>query len=244
MDIKNINIKEKNINKIHKFNDFININNMNDNNLYYNDLELSSLPYKEAIKLDKRTYMQYYIFLLKTKIFLYFLNFALDFTLNALFFSDETMHQIYEDKGSFNFIYQIPQILYSTILSYILSSLINYFSLTEENIEKIKEEKRKNLRRNIEIKKLIKKIKIKFIIFFVFNFVLLLIFWFYISCFCGVYINTQIHLIKDSCISFFMSHLTPFFSLLIPATFRICALRAEKKDKNYIYKISQFIENF
>ena len=263
IDIKNINIKEKNINKIHKFNDFININNMNDNNLDYNDLELSSLPYKEAIKLDKRTYMQYYIFLLKTnhlllfsfypyedynsriiKIFLYFLNFALDFTLNALFFSDETMHQIYEDKGSFNFIYQIPQILYSTILSYILSSLINYFSLTEENIEKIKEEKRKNLRRNIEIKKLIKKIKIKFIIFFVFNFVLLLIFWFYISCFCGVYINTQIHLIKDSCISFFMSHLTPFFSLLIPATFRICALRAEKKDKNYIYKISQFIENF
>jgi len=266
IDINNINKETKYINKIHKFNDFIKIDNNNNNdnnNLDYNDLELSSLPYKEAIKLDKRTYIQYYIFLLKTnhlllfsfypfddynsriiKIFLYFLNFSLDFTINALFFSDETMHQIYEDKGSFNFIYQIPQILYSTILSYILSSFINYFSLTEENVEKLKEAKRKNFKRNVEIKKLIKIIKIKFILFFVFNFVLLLLFWFYISCFCGVYINTQIHLIKDTLISFLMSHLTPFLSLLIPTTIRICALRAAKKDKNYSYKISQFIENF
>ena len=27
------------------------------------------------------------------------------------FFSDDTMHKIYEDQGNFNFIYQLPQIL-------------------------------------------------------------------------------------------------------------------------------------
>ena len=48
--------------------------------------------------------------------FLFFYSFGLDFTVNTLFFNDETMHQIYEDKGEFNILYQIPQILLSTVI--------------------------------------------------------------------------------------------------------------------------------
>ena len=95
------------------------------------DFELSSLGYKEALKLDHRSYCQYYISSLKynhpilfsfgtyddynskiIKIFLFFFSFCLDLTINALFFTDETMHKIYQDKGQFNFLYQIPQISY------------------------------------------------------------------------------------------------------------------------------------
>ena len=39
------------------------------------------------------------------KIDLILFNYVLEFTINAFFFSDETMHKIYEDKGSFNFLY-------------------------------------------------------------------------------------------------------------------------------------------
>ena len=94
-----------------------------------NDQELNTLEYIIAIKLDKRSYFQYYWSLLKKKqlilfvilpsndynlfslkLALFLLSFSLYFTINGFFFSDETMHKIHEDNGAFDIIYQIPQI--------------------------------------------------------------------------------------------------------------------------------------
>ena len=66
-------------------------------------------------------------------------------------------------------------------------------------------------------------------------------FWYFISCFCAVYKNTQMILIKDTLISFALSMLYPFGLNLIPGLFRIPALRAEKKDQKCLYKASQYI---
>ena len=67
-------------------------------------------------------------------------------------------------------------------------------------------------------------------------------FWYYITCFCAIYKNTQSHLIKDSLISFLMSLIYPFGLLLLPGIFRRIALKAEKADKNLLYKFSQLLE--
>jgi hypothetical protein len=80
------------------------------------DFELNSLEYEEAIKFDKRNYFQYYFSLIKNnhplivsfipfkdynslviKMFLFFFSFSLDLTINAIFFTDDTMHKIHED---------------------------------------------------------------------------------------------------------------------------------------------------
>ena len=66
-------------------------------------------------------------------------------------------------------------------------------------------------------------------------------FLYYITCFCGIYVNTQIHLIKDSIISFCLDILYSFCICLIPGIFRIPALRAKKKNKKYLYN---FLEIF
>ena len=63
-------------------------------------------------------------------------------------------------------------------------------------------------------------------------------FWYFITCFCAVYINTQLILIKDTLISFGISMLYPFGLNLIPVFLRISSLKAKKKDKECIYKIS------
>ena len=63
-------------------------------------------------------------------------------------------------------------------------------------------------------------------------------------CFCGVYKNSQSHLIKDSLFSFVISIFTPFVTILIPAVLRISALRSEKKDKHILYKISKIFDMF
>ena len=176
--------------------------------------------------------------------FLFFFFLASELSINALFFTDDTMHQIYEDQGSFNFLYQIPQIIYSTILSLVLDLIIKYFSLSEDNVSQIKEEKRKNLKDIYKsLKKLLKILKIKFALFFIINSIILFLFWFYITCFCGVYKNTQIHLIKDTLLSFLTSLLFPFATAILPGILRIFSLKSKTVYKEYFYKISQFLEN-
>ena len=77
------------------------------------------------------------------KIFLLIFSFSLNLTINALFFSDETMHKIYKDEGTFNFIYQLPQILYSTIISAVINIIIKKLALSEKDVLRIKQQKKK-----------------------------------------------------------------------------------------------------
>ena len=72
------------------------------------------------------------------KIFLFFFFFGVNFTINTLFFTDSTIHKIYKDKGIYNIIYQIPQIFYSSIITMIISTIIKFLSLSQDNIIKLK----------------------------------------------------------------------------------------------------------
>ena len=154
------------------------------------DQELNTLNYELALKIDKRTYLQYYWALLKKKhlilfsflpqddfnlitlkIVLFILSFSLYFTINGFFFRDETMHKIYKDNGVFNIIYQIPQILYSTLVSSVINIILKKLSLSEDNILKIKNEKNKYsfIRKSGKIKTCLQT---KFILFFILTFYL------------------------------------------------------------------------
>ena len=156
------------------------------------------------------------------------------------FFSDETMHRIYEDLGKFNILLQLAQILYSTLVSSVINTLLKLFSLSEKDILRIKRQKtlKKATLKSNNIKKYI---KIRFLIFFILSILILLFCWYFISCFCIVFNNTQIILINDTLISFGLSMIYPFGLNLLPGLLRIPALRAKKKDKVTIYKISRLI---
>ena len=131
----------------------------------YNDEELNNLKYELALKYDHRTYCEYYISLLRTKhiiIFTFFnkndynskiikidlllFSFTLYFTINTLFFNENTIHKIYEDKGKFNFIYQLPQIIYSSLISFVINLFIKLLALSQKLILNLKKKKEhKNL---------------------------------------------------------------------------------------------------
>ena len=226
------------------------------NKLYFNDYEMNTFLYKEALKYDIRTYFQYYLSLIRTKhplifsfytyndynskiikICLFFFSFALYYTVNALFFNDSTMHKIYEDEGVFDIIYQIPQILYSTIICSLVNTAITFFSLTEKKKFEIKKNP-SNIEKNL--KNLSKYLIIKFSLFYLLSFILLFLFWYYLSCFCAVYRNTQIHLIKDTLISFGLTMIYPFISHLFPGIFRIFSLK--KSNREFIYKLSKILQ--
>ena len=147
------------------------------------------------------------------------------------------MHQIYEDEGGFNFIYQIPQILYSSLISNVIYIIIKTLSLSEKNVLEIKKEKNIDNLDN-KSKDILKCLYIKIQLFFTFSFILLLFFWYYISCFCAVYKNTQLHLIKNVSITLTLSLLYPFSIYLISATIRIVSLRSNKNNRECLYKLS------
>ena len=146
--------------------------------------------------------------------------------MNAIFFVDDSIHKIYEEQGKYNFIYQIPQTLYSTIITQIISFLLENLSLSQDDFLSIKEKEKLIKEETNRVKK---SIKIKCLLFFVIGLILLFGFWYYISAFSAVYYNTQIPIIKDTIISFLTSLLYPIFLNLFPVVFRITSLRYKIK---------------
>ena len=222
-----------------------------------NDYELNELTYEKAVELDKRTYCQYYWSLLKKKHLILFsilptndynvitlklsqliVSISLYFTINGFFFNDKAMHKIYKDNGKNNILYL--QIFYSSIIPSIINLLIKTLSSSEENILRIKIEKT-IIRAKVQAQKSKKCIYIKFLLFFISSLSLMLFFWYFVSCFCAVYNNTQPIFLKDTLISFGISMLYPFGINLIPGIFRIPSLKSEKKNKKCLFKLSQYI---
>jgi len=224
--------------------------------LAYNDKELNDLDFKLAIKHDNRNIFKMYFSFLKTdhslikilnsndynsrfiKIFLCFYSFSLSYTVNALFFDDDTIHHILEDEGKFNFLYQLPQIIYSSIISYLLGMLLDFLALSEDNIIELKVERvpKKAFQKS---KDLLRILKYKFAFFYILSLLFLLFFWYYAICFCAVYKNTQYHLIKDSIIGFGTDMLTPLGTKIAPLIFRVISLKKKSKFSYFISKIIQ-----
>ena len=150
------------------------------------------------------------------------------------------MHKIHEDKGQFDFLFQIPQILYSSLISRFINALIRKLALSQDAIVGLKQERR--ISRTTK-KTLLRILKFKFILYFILSYVIIIFILYYITCFCGIYVNTQIHLIKGSLVSLATSLLIPFVLYLIPGIFRIAALRAEKPNRKMMYKFSCVLEN-
>ena len=243
-------------------NDILQKNKKNKNVINLNDKELNSLDYEKALLYDKRNYLQYYLSLLKSKhliffsfypsndynsniikISLFFFAFSLFFVVNALFFSDSTMHKIYEEYeegGDYSFINQIPIILYSNIISTILDKVVKYLSLTEKDILSLKSQKSNNIL--YKYIKLVRCLIIKFILYFFLSLIILFHFWCYLSCFCAVYKNTQIILFKDTLLSFGLSLLYPLGINLLPGLLRIPSLKSPQKNKILAFKISKILQ--
>ena len=263
---KNINKSNKKIleNNEQQSEDLFKVNRYNKNLIEkvinimtFNENELNQFPYELAKKKDLRTYCTYYISLIKTKhdlIFYLFYNndynskivkidllvvsFGSFYTVNTLFYNNDLMNKIYESNGSFNLAYQLPKIIYSSLISSVLNFFLKFLALPNDKIIEFKSTKSK---KNINNKKneLIKQIQIRLILYFIFGFLLLIFFWYSVAMFGAIYKNTQIHLLKDTLISFCLSLFYPFGFYLIPGILRIPSLSNTKKNRKCLYNLSK-----
>ena len=111
--------------------------------------------------------------------------------------------------------------------------------LTDKSIYEIKCQP--NLMKANELKeKTLKEIIIKFSIFFGLNLSLLVIFWYYLTCWNAVYENTKLYLIKNTLISFALSFIYPFIINILPVIFRQQSLK--KNGNGCLYKASKITQ--
>ena len=109
----------------------------------------------------------------------------------------------------------------------------NYKSLNKDKMNKEK------------VISIINCVKYKIIIFYVFTFLLFLFYWYVISAFCAVYVNTQRIFITNSVLSFCLGLLCPFAIYTIPTGLRFLSLSAKKrKNLKILYILSNIIPFF
>ena len=224
------------------------------------NFELNNLEYDKAVQLDKRPFLKMYWSILQREHLILFTFFVrndynlvyvklsrfiflvcTDMALNVFFFSDETMHKMYIDYGKYNFYQQIPQIIYSTIVSQLIQLFLCFLSMTDKHFYEIK---KLDFNSRYKTFKIIKCVKIKLTVYFIFTCLMFAFYWYAIACFCAVYVNTQSAFIKDSLCSFGLGLLYPFILYLFPAVLRLIALRATNSRLSFVYALSDIIPFF
>ena len=224
----------------------------------YNDFELNSLEYEEAILIDERTFGEYYFALIKFKNAIIFsfcprndynsiiirscifsLSFSIYYAINFTFFTDEIMHQIYENGGKYDILYFIPKIVISFFASYYITTIIKIIFLSERNIIQVRRQQSQSLAYNIS-DKVKRNLVIKYIIFFISGLIFLVFFWMLLSSFGAVFPNTQMFIFKNALISFALSLVYPFFFSVFPCLFRSFSLKSNNSE--CLYKVSKFLQ--
>ena len=225
----------------------------------FSNYELNNFNYGKAILYDKRTFCQYYKYLIKTKhpllfaflpikdynsriikVCIFLLSFSIIYAINFILEFKNIVHKLYEDKGKYDILYFIPHIFISFAISHIITIIIKLIFLTQRNISEVKNKVTPNLSK-IAAKVAKKNIKIKNTLFFIFGLIFLGFFWIILSTFGAIYINTQFIIFQNALISFAISLIYPFIINIIPCIFRLSAIHSSG-DFECVYQLSLFLQ--
>jgi len=194
-------------------------------------IDVDMLDYSKAVNEDKRKFISILfsslkkreiilfcftndsniIILKKSLLILAFINY---FATNTFFFTEKNIHQIYLDKGKYNFAYQYKYIIFASLISSIFLYLAKCMCTVSEVIPK----------------------KILILIFI--STCIFIFYWVYIGSFTSTYINTKKHLIINVVITFVFCSILEFLLAIISSTLRIFGI---SKKKSTLYSISKII---
>ena len=216
----------------------------------------------EVIKKDKRKFCNYFSDKIKSnmmivntfvedeplkpkpiKILLLILDVELYFVVNALFFNEEFVSDIFHSNKKENFLSFIPRCIdrciYITLVGVIINYLIEYFFIEEKIIKDILKREKENLTiLKYEITQVIKNIFNRFIYFTIISFIISLFSFYHISCFNNIYPHMTSEWIKSSIFIILIKQIIGILIIFIESIIRYISFRY-KSEK--LYKISLFL---
>ena len=254
-----------------------NVKNINKHLPQESNQTLHNYTFNDAIKNDRRSFFRiYYIYLLSKqlifhtfflksplelfplRICLFIFMISTDLALNGLFYLNDNISKKYRYAKSFflfAFSDNITIIIYSTLLCFVLMSLLtklsnssnalrNVFAKQEEKFHKNKKykiSKKEKLEIFLEVQKVLKKLKVKIIILIIIQIILMLFYWYFITAFCHVYKSTQESWLWDSLLSIISRTIIELlFAMLFSKIYTI----AVQSNIYTIYRIVIFIYDF
>lgn len=227
----------------------------------YDDDDLDELDYDEALIYDKRTFCDLFCNELKErqiiantfwvkdklkpfsiKLIVFIFNIACYLVINGFLFSEEYVMKILR-RTSKNFYYFIvdstKRIVYSSIISIIINLIVGILFRADKSIRKVQQKYQDNpIILHGEIAKIYKSTKNLYIIFTIVNCIIMLVFIFYLFCFCGVYRNCQADWFEGCFIVFFLMNILPVLVSLLLACLRklglVCKMECFFKINSWI----------
>ena len=181
-----------------------------------------------------------------------------DLALNSLLYLKDNISKKYQYASNlflFTFTNNITIILLSTLISFIIMSLISKLNNSTNEIrkvfgeyeEKIKKDKKYKINEKDKItifqkvEKILKILKIKIIIFIIIELLLLLFYWYFITAFCHVFPNTQFSWLLDTFLSIFSRVIIEFLFALLFSKLYIISVESNCYS---LYRFLLFIYNF
>ena len=214
------------------------------------------MDFDSAIKLDKRTFCEYFSdkliekqILIDTfytmdhlrprsiKILLFLLNINLYLVVNGLFFSEEYISELFfsnEEETFFSYFPRsIGRFFYATLVGVIVGFIMDFIFIEEKKVKRIFLREKENTRQlRYEISLIAKQINKRYISFIVICFFISIVSWYYISCFNNVYPGVRNEWIKSSITIMLIMQILSFFFGLFEAIIRSLSFRC-KSGKIY-----------
>ena len=179
------------------------------------------------------------------KIILFIIKIDLYIVVNALFYNEDYISNLYYSNEKEKFLSFIPRslnrIVYTSLVSTVLDVMISLLFPIEHKIKNILIRKKNNMKEmKIKVIESMKKIINNYWILIVLSYIITIISWFYISCFNNVYSYIKIEWIKSSIVIIIVIQIISIVGCFLFTLLRFISikLKSEKlfKLSNYLFK--------
>ena len=234
---------------------FLHLIDINDDEI--DKRELNTIPYTQALRIDKRNKLKIFMSVLAKEIgFLnlfyykniyshfsltisaYIFELLFDLTMNCFLYTDDVVSEKYHNEGHLSMLTSLSLSFISNIIAsiivYIISKLTNYTEFLEIIISTVKNEKKYY----DSIIRFMKYIRIRLGIFYFFQLSSILIMIYYLFIFCTVYHQSQTSITINYIIGALTSLSISFSLSIIITILRSISLNYQLKK---IYNISRYI---
>jgi hypothetical protein len=225
--------------------------------------DIDDQEFEDIIQQDKRKFKEYFIESLNEKqlflntfnvqdnfrptslkMVLFILTLILYAFINALFYGDDEISEIYHIEGEDPFFGFLPRsktrYIYSVIVGTIIGLILSLFFVEEMRMKKIFTREKKNIvNLKVQITKLTREIVIRYIAFFIFVLVLFIILMIYFLCFNYVYPHTQGDWVKSSIFLIILMQILSILVSLLETSLRFIAFKF-KSEK--IFRLSKLLD--
>lgn len=235
--------------------------NLNLNESSSVEIQLTEMNYNSAIEEDKRQYFRMYIGILKynhlitftfvkksnisnryLKIMIFLFVISLLFLFNLMLFLDKDFTYIYLNEGKYNLGNEFPMALVATLICLLVNMVLRLLFVDKRN--KIRNFKRidNSSKESVALDISVDNSNVKGILILIFiGLLLILIIFFYLVAFGGIFINSQKYILIRVIISLVIIFILPFVLCLLYTLIRLLGLKLKKE---LFYKISLIVQNY